>query len=790
MHDVNFKTMLKFLKVAACIMLTTSALAQTIRGTVRDAATKQALIGATIQIANTNRAAVADERGAFSIEQVPPDTYTLVIKFLGYETKEIQQEVVGNVTVDIDLLEGFVLTDEVVIRATRADENSPTTFLNINQATLQKQNFGHDLPVMLNFTPSLVTTSDAGAGVGYTGVRIRGSDATRINVTINGIPYNDSESQGTFWVNIPDIASSTQSIQIQRGVGTSTNGGSAFGGTINVETNTLNPDAYSEVMLGVGAFNTKRLTVKAGTGLINNVWAFEGRISKITSDGYIDRATSDLSSYYLSGGYFGKKTIIKAIAFGGGQVTYQAYYGVDSAALKNDRTLNYAGALYDGVGNISGYYDNQVDDYKQDHYQLHIAQQFANAWTANVALHYTYGRGFYEQYLQSKAFSEIGLPNVTIGDSIITSSNMIERRWLDNNFYGTTFSVQKDNEKYSLIIGGAYSTYANAKHFGEIIWAQVAQTPIRFNYYQAESEKNDFNLYSKLNYFILPSLNAFVDLQYRTVRYKTAGSDDDLSVYSVDDEFNFFNPKIGFTYSINKRDNLYTSFALTHREPNRSDYLDGEEKPTREQLQNIEMGWRRKTDYYSFEANYYWMHYNDQLALTGEINNVGYPIRANIGKSYRTGLELSGIFILHDKVTLNANATASINRNKDFAIKENGEMKKRNTAIVLSPNFIAGSQLTWMPFRKTQVSLLSKYVGNQYLDNTENENRKLNGYFTNDIRISYSLSIKGLEGIELNALINNVFNVSYESNGYVSGTTPYYFPQAGTNFLAMVSVKF
>jgi iron complex outermembrane recepter protein len=769
-------------------MLISGASAQSIRGYVRDA-NQQPLVGATVHLENTNSLATTDVLGFFRFNAQPVNAM-LMVSFVGYESQQVAITD-ANATLSIQLVESYTLTDEVVIRATRADDESPTTFLNIDKQTLQQQNYGQDLPFVLNYTPSLVTTSDAGAGIGYTGVRIRGSDATRINVTINGIPYNDSESQGTFWVNLPDITSSTQSIQIQRGVGTSTNGGSAFGASINLQTTSVSQEAFAEATVGGGSFNTLRYTVKASTGLINNAWAFEGRVSQITSDGYIDRASSDLNSYFLSGCYYGKKTIVKALAFGGQQQTYQAYWGVDEATMKTNRTLNYAGAIYDDAFNIIDYYDNQVDDYRQDHYQLHVAHQFNSSWTANVALHYTYGRGFFELYQQQNAFANVGLDTLFIGTDTISRSDMIERRWLDNDFYGTTFSFQKDVDRYSLIVGGAYNTYTDAKHFGEIIWAEFAQVPIRYNHYRGKSAKNDFNVFTKLSYNLTDQLTSFVDLQYRAVTYKTQGVDDDLSTYYVRDNFNFFNPKAGLTYQANTNTFVYASFAAANREPNRSDYLDGEEKPRNETLYNIETGVRKTTHRWNGELNYYWMKYNDQLVLTGEINNTGYPLRANVGESFRTGLELSGSVLLRDNITLTANATASINQNQNLALTNgNGDVEKRNTTIILSPSLIAGGQLSWAPVQGAQLSLLSKYVSAQYLDNTENETLKLDAYFVADARASYAFSCNALKGLEASVLVNNILNAKYVSNGYNFANTAYFFPQAGTNFLAMVTVKF
>jgi iron complex outermembrane receptor protein len=602
---------------------------------------------------------------------------------------------------------------------------------------------------------------------------------------------NDSESQGVFWVNTPDLASSVQSIQVQRGVGTSTNGSGAFGATVSVQTDGLNPDPYAEGTISAGSFNSRRYTLKGGTGLIHNRWAFDGRVSAIRSDGYLERATSDLNSYYFSGGYYGDKTIVKAIMFGGHEKTYQAWYGVDPAAMAIDRRFNYAGAIYDSDGNIERYYDNEVDDYRQDHYQLHISHQLSSAWNANVSFHYTYGRGFFEQYKQDELFSNLGLPDAVIGNETIESSDVIVRKWLDNDYYGTTFSANYDKGNSSLTLGGAFSRYDNARHYGEVLWAEIAvNTPARYLYYDGESNKSDFNVFAKWNYALSSKLGSYVDLQYRTVNYKTGGIEDGQVPYSETDQFNFFNPKIGLNYALSESSTLYTSYAIANREPNRSDYLDGIGRPKSEHLGNLEVGWKRSTSQFTVNSNVYLMNYTNQLVLTGGVTDTGYPIRANIGKSFRTGVELSGAVKISSKLSWNANLTWSINRNKDYAfIDENNLPEQRNTAIILSPSWIGGSQLTWLAFPDFQATFLSKYVGKQYLDNTENESVKLDAYFINDLRMSYRLPLRPVKLVELSFLVNNLFNVDYASNGYGYGGTPYYFPQAGINFLAMVTVK-
>lgn len=785
--------MFKSIFVVTAMLWTTGAYAQqyAIAGTVRDAQNGEALGGATAQIENTDHFAIANDAGNFRIDDIPAGNYTVVVRFLGFETKKVEVNVKEDVDLSIELTTAVQMTEEVVVYATRANDKTPTTFTYVNKESIEKQNFGQDIPVLLNWTPSMVTTSDAGAGIGYTGLRIRGSDASRINVTVNGIAMNDSESQGVFWVNTPDLASSIQSIQIQRGVGTSTNGAGAFGATVSVLTDVLSKEPYAEGIASFGSFNSQRYTFKGGTGLIKDRWSFDARVSKITSDGYLRRADSDLNSYYISGGFYGKKTIVKGIMFGGHEKTYQAWNGIDSATMARDRRFNYSGAIYDEDGNIIRYYDNEVDDYRQDHYQLHITQQLSDYWNANVSLHYTYGRGFFEQYLQDKPFSDLGLPNVTIGNANIESSDVIVRRWLDNDYYGATFSANYLRNKMNFTFGGAFSKYDNARHFGEIIWAEVAfNSPIRHVYYDGESQKTDFNFYAKWNYNITENLSSFVDLQYRAVRYETAGIDNDQSTYAVEDKFNFFNPKIGLSYSLKENSILYLSYAIANREPNRTDYLDGIEKPKSERLGNLEFGWRKTDQDYAFEVNYYLMNYQDQLVLTGALSDVGAPIRANVGKSYRTGIELSGSVNLSEKVNWNGNVTWSVNKNRNYTLfDENNNATNRNTTIILSPSWIGGSQVTWKAFKNFQVSLLSKYVGKQYLDNTQDERVTLDDYFINDIRLSYKFNPKGFNEIELGFLINNLFDVEYASNGYGFAGTPYFYPQAGVNFLGMLSVR-
>ena len=813
---------MKFLSLTALMLLTTfiSNAQFAVSGIVRDADTSEPLPGANVFLGE--RAKATDELGKFTFDNLSKGTYLLKITFVGYNAYEKRLIVNDDTEFEVTLQPDVFMADEVIVSATRATEKTPTTYTNVNSEEIEENNLGQDLPYLLNMTPSLVTTSDAGAGVGYTGLRIRGSDASRINVTINGIPLNDSESQGVYWVDIPDIASSTENIQIQRGVGTSTNGAGAFGGTINLQTNTKKQNAYGEVINSFGSYDTWRHTLGFGTGLINDRWTFNGRLSKITSDGYIDRATSDLNSYYLSGGYYAKKTLIKGIIFGGKERTYQSWYGTPEARLENDvegmnlvADLNgftpqqRANLLESGRTYNFYQYEDEVDDYQQDHYQLHLSQQVANAFTANLSLHYTYGRGFYEQFREDDDFEDYGLSDVVIGGTTISSSDIIRRRWLDNDFYGVTYSFEYNEGKWNAVIGGAYNQY-EGDHFGEIIWAEYAVNSfIEDQYYDNTGYKDDFNTFIKANYQLSDRLNVFGDLQYRNIQYEVNGIDNDLRVLNVDAAYDFFNPKFGLLYDLNNRTHLYASYSIANREPVRTDFIDSAEKPTHETLRNLEIGFRQRTSKYYVAANYYLMDYQNQLVLTGELNDVGSPLRTNVSDSYRMGVELQGQLTLLDQLRWNANATFSRNKIGSFeeVIYDYGtnwdefnviETNYKDTDISFSPSIVAASQLTFLPVKGVELSLLSKYVGKQYLDNTSNDNRAIDAYFVNDLRLGYTLYTSFVKELGITFQVNNIFNELYSSNGYTFGYQAgdfvvrenYYYPQATRNFLASVTLKF
>ncbi|WP_047549959.1 TonB-dependent receptor domain-containing protein [Psychroserpens sp. Hel_I_66] len=695
--------------------------------------------------------------------------------------------------------------DEVLVKAVRVEATSPITHTNVTKKELAKRNLGQDIPVLLNYLPSVVTTTDAGAGVGYTGIRVRGINAQSTNVTINGIPYNDAESLGTFWVNLGDFASSVESLQLQRGVGTSTNGSGAFGASINVLTDAVSKESNGEISNSFGSYNTRKHTIKFSTGLLNDHIEIAGRLSNISSDGYIDRARTDLKSYFLQGSYIDDNTLIKAITFGGKEVTYQAWNGIDAQTLKEDRTFNPSGIYTDADGNTR-FYDNEVDNYNQDHYQLHWNQRYNNRWSTNIGLNYTYGRGYFEQYREDEDFADYDLTPLEIGGETVETTDLIRRRWLDNDFYVINANANYKNNEVDIIFGSSYSFY-DGDHFGEIIWAEFASnSEIRDRYYEGNGKKTDLSFFTKATYRLNDKVSLYGDLQMRLVDYKTSGLTSDRVPFNVDENYNFFNPKAGITYTLNTNNSLYFSYARANREPNRSDFENNATvKP--EQLNDFELGWRHNTQKFRLNVNGYYMLYNEQLVLTGQIDTTGDPIRTNNGDSYRLGIEVDAAVAITNKFSVQPNFTISSNKNKQTFESVNGELLNLGkTDISFSPEFIAANAFVFQPKEGFQVSLLSKFVGEQFMGNTENPDSKLESYFVNDLNITYEWNTKSIfESVVFSGLVNNIFNEKYVSNGYFgsfdfaddtspTGTTTGYFagfyPQATTNFLVGVTLKF
>lgn len=692
-----------------------------------------------------------------------------------------------------DIKKDTIKLNEVIVEATRLGKKSPFTYSTISKKVLNKRNLGQDIPILLKYMPNVVTTSDAGGGVGYTGIRVRGSDATRVNVTINGIPLNDSESQGVFWVDLPDFASSTQSIQLQRGVGTSTNGAGAFGASLNLLTDAISEKPIAEINNAFGSFNTHKHTVKFSSGLLNSHFELAGRLSVIKSDGYVDRASSDLKSFFLSATYTSENTLIKALAFGGSEITYQAWWGIDAATLKSDRTFNFAGAIYDDNWNVIGFYKDQVDNYKQDHFQLHINHSFNTNWSATMAFHYTKGKGFFEEYQQDQDVADYGLTPIDVAGTSISITDLVRRKWLDNDFYGTTFSVKyNDLDRIKLIIGGAWNSY-KGDHFGRIISGEfIKRSDLFQNYYFNVGDKTDFNIYSKLDYQLNDKLNLYADLQFRDLTYTITGIDSDLSTLKVNDKLQFFNPKFGLNYQFNEVSGMYLSYAKAHKEPNRSDYRGVVTLPKPESLDDFEWGYRYVKKTVQFNANLYYMRYKNQLVLTGAIDDVGNFIRANSGKSYRFGLEIDAQVKLSKGISWQPNLALSSNKNVDFK-EEDGALTTNlgDTDISFSPNVVIGNAIVFTPSKHFAFSVLSKFVGEQFMSNTELEASILPSYFTTDLNFEWHLkSGKIFKNATVTGLINNIFDKKYVSNGYMWGTTPFYYPQAGVNFLLGLSLQF
>jgi iron complex outermembrane receptor protein len=703
------------------------------------------------------------------------------------------------------------ILNEVNVNALRAGEKTPVTFTNISKSEIEKGNLGQDLPYIISLTPSVVTTSDAGAGVGYTGFRIRGSDATRINATVNGIPLNDSESQGVWWVNMPDFSSSIENIQIQRGVGTSTNGAAAFGASVNLKTDGLNKKAYAITNNSVGSFATLKNNIKFGTGLLNKKFAFDGRLSKISSDGYIDRAASNLKSLYLQGAYFGANSVLKGIVFSGHERTYQAWNGVPLNYLDTNRTFN------------SYTYENEVDNYSQTHYQLHYSQQLSDVTNFNIAGHFTHGEGYYEQEKLGEDLVDYNLNNIILTNDTISSTDLIRRKWLNNDFGGFIYSLNHKMGSIDLTIGGASNRYSG-QHYGNIIWAQyVSNANFNHQYYWNKAEKLDHNFYAKANYQYSNATNLYVDLQRRRIDYIFEGLDAEGKSAEQEVNLTFFNPKFGFYHTLNENQSLYASFGVANKEPNRSDYTEStpESRPTHETLYGIEIGYKQIGNKILFGANLYFMNYKNQLVMTGKLNDVGERTHVNVAESFRKGIEIEGNYKLTSKLTWAANMTLSENKIVTAFIEhvdnwDTGgvdEISHENTDLAFSPNIIWASRLNYKLGDNTSIDFISKYVGKQFIDNTSSENRMLEDYLVNNLRLSYQWDSKVFKTSKLTLQINNLLNNEYVNNAWVyrfisdgwdpRGNDHYvnpdsergynmagYYPQATRNYLLGLTLGF
>ncbi|WP_430814995.1 TonB-dependent receptor [Carboxylicivirga sp. RSCT41] len=817
--------MKKFYSIVMAAMLCFSAFAQnTYNGRVTDES-GEALVGVNVIVKHSYKGTITNTDGRFSISG-KADNAVLVFSYVGYETQEVK----ASADMSVQMETSAVLTDEIIVSAIRASKNVPVAASEMTSEEIQKQNFGQDLPFLLNQMPSVVTNSDAGAGVGYTGLRIRGADITRINVTVNGIPMNDAESQGVFWVNMPDFAASVDKVQVQRGVGTSTNGAASFGASINL--NTLNSAAETMAFIdnSYGSYNTMKNSVAVSTGLLKNNMAFDVRLSRINSDGFIDRATSDLKSYYFSGGYYGEKSTLKFITFSGEEKTYQAWYGVPKVKLENDQAGMEKLVMMDGWTDAEAenlytsdartfnkyLYDNQTDNYQQDHYQLHYTHQAGDYWQLTAAQHYTKGEGYYESYKNGRKFKDynVGFESIDINGETIEKTDLIQRKWLDNDFYGGTFSGIYTTDKLELIIGGAYNEY-DGDHFGNVIWSQYNNgIPHNHQWYFNTGRKKDFNSYIKATWALMDNLWLYGDIQYRNVNFSMTGEHDDNSDLTQSYSFDFVNPKMGINYKLNQNQRVFASFAVAQREPTRSDFRDApaDRKPEPETLYDWELGYEYNSNKAFVNVNGFYMLYKDQLVQTGEINDVGAAIMVNVPDSYRAGVEIEGGVLITSNFNWTGNIALSANKIKNYTeyvdnwsywddpenepyqyVTELGE-----TDIAFSPSVTAASQFNFMPAQGLTLSLLSKYVGDQYIDNTSNDERMLDAWLVNDILVNYDFTISSVGDFNLGIKFNNIFDEEYESNAWVyryyyageHDVLDGYFPQAGRNVMVRLGMKF
>jgi iron complex outermembrane receptor protein len=786
--------------IAGCFFFFSVLAQYTVKGNVSHQQSQKPIESVTIQLIDGQKIYqyITKADGYFEFKKLKPGNYQLIAQHVSMKTVRQKLALTQNSTsINIAMEENAFFLEPLEVKSIRAADRSPFAKTNIGKAELNKINLGQDLPFLLNQTPSVVVNSDAGNGVGYTGIRIRGSDATRINMTINGIPYNDAESQGLFLVNLPDLASSVNSIQLQRGVGTSSNGAGAFGATLNLSTNEFNEQAYAELNNSVGSFNTRKHTIKAGTGVLNKYFTADVRLSQISSDGFIDRAASKLQSFYFSPAYTTDKTSIRLNIISGKEKTYQAWYGIPETSLRNNRTFNSAGTAKPGNP-----YENETDNYQQDHLQFFVNHAINNRWAFNTALFYTKGKGYYEQYRNNERYSRYGLPNLVVGTTTITRSDFIRQLWLDNDFYGQTFSIQNKNPKQHFTLGGGWNRY-DGQHFGKIIWADKGGVPEGFKWYDFGALKTDINLYSKWQQRLGKYVDVFVDVQYRNVYYRMDGFRDNPSL-PVKRTFNFFNPKAGITYTKNNW-NAFLSFAVGNKEPNRDDFEAGlTQQPLHETLHDIELGVEQRNGSNMWSANFFFMNYKNQLVLTGKVNDVGAYTRTNIPESYRLGVELQGVKTLNRWMKLQGNLTLSENKVKNFIgfidDYDNGGQIAKNYGkqdIAFSPAVTGAGTITLLPFKDAEIGLMSKYVSRQYMDNTGNKGSSLNPFFVQDLRLGYTIAAKWCKALVVTGMVNNVLNKQYEPNGYtfsyLSGgtvaTENFYYPMAGTNVMLGLNIK-
>ena len=817
--------MIRYLLVCCLLMGTISTFPQVSLDGKVNTREGLSLAGAEVYFLNSPLGTITDMHGLFSFQKLERGTYTLVVSYLGYEDKVLTITLNENKHLSISLEPENYLADEVIVYGTRANNKYPIAYTNMNKEELRRLNTGSDTTFMLSQSPSLVATSEAGIGIGYTAMRIRGTDPTRINVTLNGIPVNDSESQAVFWVNMPDLSSSVEDVQIQRGVGTSTQGAAAFGATVNMQTVGLYSEPYAEYRLLGGSYNTLRNTLRLGSGLIADHYSFDARLSHVRTDGYIRHSGSDHSAIYLSGAYHTQNSLVRFTFLDGRERTGISWWGVPQEMLDTDRRYNPAGVYYDAQG-MEHYYKDQTDNYRQTHYQLHYSQKIIRSLNLNLAAHYTRGGGYYEQYMDdvnsyhTTSFAAYGLENmIVINGDTLYQSDLVRRKWLQNDFYGFIGSLLYKQSRLEAMVGGGWNTYSG-EHFGRILWMEYNhETGKDYEWYRNEGDKSDWNIFAKVSYLLARDLTVFGDLQYRTIDYTMKGIDDDLADLSQNHTYHFFNPKIGIYFAINSSNSIYISGAVANREPTRADFKEAKgdlsSVPRQEKLYDLEIGYSFQGKNYRVAANLFYMHYLNQLVPTGEKSNVGYSIMTNVKNSFRRGVELIAMYEPFSFLTWSLNATFSENKirdyveyathysnwNDDWQWYENEEDIATflgTTDIAYSPSVVAASTVEYRLIKGASIALISKYVGKQFFDNTSNANRKIDPYFVNDLRLAYTFPLKKLKSFEFMIQINNLFNLEYSNNAYGGNwyeneeemTWAYYYPQAGIHVFAGLNINF
>lgn len=800
--------LIALLLTVSCIM--TGQQRGMISGRVTDAES-QPLAGASVVIDSLGAGVATDNDGNYALRGLKDGSYRVHIRSVGYEPHDTLITLRGGAVVNVSLREALYVAGEVIVRASRAGTRTPMAYSIMEASDLREMDLTRDMPYLLSLTPSVVVTSDAGNGIGYTSLRIRGTDASRINITLDGIPLNDAESQQVFWVDLPDLASSTGSIQIQRGAGTSTNGAGAFGASVNISTMTPPDDPGAGADFSYGSFNTFRASAKAWTGTMRDGFNMMIRVSQTRSDGYIEHSASDIKSAMITGIWSAPSNRLRFNYITGSERTGISWWGVPADTLPVNRRYNPAGEYTDANG-ILRYYENETDNYLQNHYNLFFTHLFPGHVSLNTGLHLTTGKGFYEEQKSDQEPSEYGLYGLEDNGIAVTETDMTVRKWLDNYFYGAVWSLVREGTATEWTFGGALNRY-DGDHFGRILWMEFpGDIYPDYEWYRNRGLKNEFNIYGKVNASVTGSLNAFLDMQYRYISYRFSGPDDDMKDLTANHTFGFFNPKAGLFWNSGNGNEAFISVAVAHKEPTRTDFKyaagDAEATPRRERLIDYEAGYSFKNAAMAIGLNAYFMQYHDQLIPTGRISSTGYPVMTNVPVSFRTGIELSGGCRPSRFIGLDLNLTVSRSLIKDFSnyyfnyntsdwSSEYVYSDLGTVDIAYSPRITGSAKLEINPATNLSFKMTGKYVGKQYFDNTMNENRIIDPYFVTDIIAAYKIHTASTE-ITLRLMVNNLFNAEYENNAYggmwtedgAEKTWAYYFPQAGINYIAGLSFSF